>query len=141
MISLEAIRSAIVVLLTDRVSMSTSWFPYVVPLQSGVNYPAGLVDFQRNGDDIVYYETFDGTGVVLLDIELRVRASPIEAQMMMDRYLSSGGEDVSIKDAFHADHTLDGAVMSCDVTGAELGPIPIDDSQDYTARIHLRVMP
>lgn len=141
MISLEAIRAAVVDLLSERVALPTSWSPYVVPLQSGVNYPAGLVDYQRNGDDIIYYETFDGTGVVLLDIELHIRAAPIDAQMMMDRYLSSGAEDTSIKDAFHADHTLAGAVMSCDVTGVELGPIPTDDSQDYTARIHLRVMP
>lgn len=140
MIDLAAIRAAIVTALT-KVTISTSWFPYVVPLNGGVNYPAGLVDYQRNGDDVVYYETFDNQGAVLLDIEVHVRAAPIDAQMMMDRYLSSGAEQTSIKDAIEADTSLAGVVSSCEVTGAEFGPIPVDDTQDYIARIHLRVMP
>lgn len=141
-LDLGAIREAICAVLRLKVSMSTSWFPYVVPLQPGTSYPAGLVDYQRNGDDIVYYETFDGTSTVLLDIELHVRAlSPVDAQKTMDRYLSVGLDDASIKDVIEADHTLGGVVMSCDVTGTEVGPIPADASQDYIARIHLRVMP
>lgn len=140
-IDLGTIREAICTTLKRQMLMSTSWFPYVVPLQSGVNYPAGVVDYQRDGADIVYYNTFDGTGTVLLDIELHVRASPVDAQKQMDRYMSTGLDDVSVKDAIEADPTLGGLVMSCDVTGTEVGPIPTDDAQDYIARIHLTVMP
>lgn len=140
MINLAAIRAALVVTL-EQVAGSTSWSPYVVPLNPGVNYPAGLIDYQRNGDDVIYYETFDNQGAVLLDVVLHVRASPVDAQKQMDRFVSTSADGLSVKDAIEADPSLAGTVTSCDVTGAEFGPIPADDTQDYIARIHLRVMP
>lgn len=141
MINLEQIRAALVVTL-QQVAGSTSWFPYVIPLNAGVNYPAGWIDYQRNGPDVDYYETFDPTSAVLLDVEIRVRAAPVDAQKAMDRYLSRGTGQTSVTDAIEMDQTLGGSVVSCEVVGgAEVGPIPADDTQDYIARIHLRVMP